>query len=75
MFDSETGARLASFPASGTMASIVRPDLRARLVATESNWDFRPLPQPTTESPKEDLARTLKRTGLVLDGVEFVAAP
>src|SRR5262249_7386978 len=75
VFDSETAARLAFFPATGTMASIVRPDLRARLVASESNWDFRPLPQPTTESPKEGLARILKKTGLALEGVEIVAAP
>ena len=47
VFDSETGARLARFPATGAMASFVRPDLRARLIASESNWDFRPLPQPT----------------------------
>ena len=75
MFDADTGARLARFPATGAMASFVRPDLRARLIASESNWDFRPLPQPTTESPEEGLARTLEKTGLALEGVEIVAAP
>jgi len=75
VFDAATGARLARLPATGAVTSLVRPDLRTKLVISESNWDFRPLPQPTDESPTECLARTLERTGLALEGVEIVAAP
>jgi tRNA A-37 threonylcarbamoyl transferase component Bud32 len=75
VFDTTTGARLARFPATGAVASLVRPDLRVRLVASESNWDFRPLPEPDSVSATESLARTLRRTGLALEGVEIVAAP
>ena len=75
VFEAATGARLARFPASGAMASLVRSDLRVKLIASESNWDFRPLPQPVTDSPAQSLARTLERTGLALEGVEVVAAP
>ena len=75
VFEAATGARLARFPASGALASLVRPDLRVKLIAGETNWDFRPLPQPVTDSPDQGLARTLQRTGLALEGVEIVAAP
>jgi len=57
------------------MASLVRPDFRVRLIASESNWDFRPLPEPVGDSAAESLASTLRRTGLALEGVEIVAAP
>src|SRR5262249_46779804 len=50
VFDAATGARAARFPASGASASLVRPDLRVKLIASDSNWDFRPLPQPVTDS-------------------------
>ena len=55
--------------------TIPKTDLRTKLVARESNWDLRPLPEPATDSPSESLARILKRTGLALEGVEVVAAP
>jgi tRNA A-37 threonylcarbamoyl transferase component Bud32 len=75
VFDAAIGERLARFPASGAIASLVRPDLRVKLITSESNWDFRPLPQPATDSPDEGLVRTLQRTGLRLEGIEVVAAP
>jgi tRNA A-37 threonylcarbamoyl transferase component Bud32 len=75
LLDAGNGARLARFPASGTVAPLVSPDVRTKLVASDSNWDLRPLPQPVSESPAESLARTLRRTGLALEGVELVAAP
>jgi tRNA A-37 threonylcarbamoyl transferase component Bud32 len=75
VFDAHDGERLARFPANGAMASVIRPDLRVKLIASESSWDFRPLPQPASDSPAQSLARTLRRTGLALEGVEIVAAP
>jgi len=75
VFDTATGGRLARFPATGALASLVRPDLRVRLIASQSNWDFRPLPEPDSDSATESLARTLRRTGRALEGVEVVAAP
>ena len=75
VFDAHGGERLARFPADGAMASVIRPDLRVKLIASESSWDFRPLPHPASDSPAESLARTLRRTGLALEGVEIVAAP
>ena len=75
VFDAHSGERLARFPASEATASVIRPDLKVKLIASESAWDFRPLPQPASDSPEESLARTLQRTGLALEGVEIVAAP
>jgi hypothetical protein len=54
---------------------MVSPDLRAELVATDSNWELRPLPQPASDSPARSLSRTLRKTGLALEGVEIVVAP
>jgi eukaryotic-like serine/threonine-protein kinase len=75
VLDTHSGARLARFPATGAAASVLRPDLRARLVASESNWDLRPLPPPVSDSPAMGLQRTLRKTGLALEGVEVVAGP
>ena len=75
LFDAKNGDLLARFPSFGTFGSIIRPDLRARLVMSEPNWDLRPLPQPVSDAPGEGLARVLRRTGLALEGVEVVAAP
>jgi len=74
-----TGERFARFlttKLSGRpAATYVQPDLRAKVVMTRTHWEHRPLPEPATESPAQGLARTLERTGLVLQGVELVAAP
>ena len=75
LFDARTGERLARFLAMGTWASELRPDLRAKLVLSPSNWNMRPVPPPVTAPPAESLARTLQKTGLALDGVELVAVP
>ncbi|HET9158308.1 MAG TPA: WD40 repeat domain-containing serine/threonine protein kinase, partial [Myxococcaceae bacterium] len=75
LFAAHDGARLARFPVIGSVASLVRPDLRASLMIGENSWELRPLPQPATDSPAETLARTLRKTGLALEGVEVVAAP
>ena len=75
MLDTRNGARLGRFSANGVSASVLRPDLRAKLVASESNWDLRPLPAPVSDSPAEGLQRTLRKTGLALEGVEVVAGP
>ena len=75
MFDARTGERLARFPGTLGLLSMVRPDLRAMLVVSSSNWDLVPLPPPASDSPAEGLTRTLKKLGLVLDGAEIVAAP
>jgi hypothetical protein len=75
VLDARSGARLARFPATGAAASVLRPDLRAKLVASESNWDLRPVPAPVSDSPAEGLQRTLRKTGLAFEGVEVVAGP
>ena len=75
MFDARSGERLALFPGSVGLTTAVRPDLRAMVVASSTNWDLRPLPQPVSGSPAESLATTLRQTGLVLAKVEIVAAP
>jgi WD40 repeat protein len=73
LLDARTGARVGRFPATGSVVPAVSPDLRTKLVATESNWELRPLPQPASDSPSETLAMTLRKTGLALEGVEIVA--
>jgi WD40 repeat protein len=79
LLDARTGERLARFlttKLSGwPSATYVQPDLRAKVVMTRTHWERRPLPEPATESPAEGLKRTLQRTGLMLQGVELVAAP
>ncbi|HET6984767.1 MAG TPA: WD40 repeat domain-containing protein, partial [Myxococcaceae bacterium] len=75
VLDAHSGARLARFPANGVSASVLRPDLRAKLVASASNWDLRPLPAPVSDSPAESLQHTLRKTGLALEGVEVGAGP
>jgi len=75
VLDARSGARVARFRATGVAASVLRPDLRAKLVASESSWDLRPVPAPVSDSPAEGLRRTLRRTGLALEGVEVVAGP
>jgi len=54
---------------------VIPPDLRSKLVITETNWERRPLPQPVDEPPAVSLARVLAKTGLALKGVDLVAAP
>jgi len=44
MFDARSGERLALFPGSVGLTTAVRPDLRAMVVASSTNWDLRPLP-------------------------------
>ena len=75
LLDARSGARLGRLPATGTVVPMVSPDLRAELVATDSNWELRPLPQPASDSPARSLSRTLRKTGLALEGVEIVVAP
>jgi hypothetical protein len=75
LFDARTGERLARFPAARTSVSLLRTDLRAKLVIGSSNWELRPVPEPVNDPPGESLARVLRRTGLTLEGVEVVAAP
>ena len=78
LIDTETGERLALFPAPGSvlpMFTMVSSDLRARLSVSETGWELRPLPQPASDSPAEGLEKTLRKTGLALQGVEVVAAP
>jgi WD40 repeat protein len=79
LLDARTGERLARFlttKLSGRpVATYVRPVLRAKVVMNRTHWERRPLPGPATESPAQGLTRTLERTGLVLQGVELVAAP
>jgi WD40 repeat protein len=75
MFDARNGELLARFPGSVGLTTNVRPDLRAMLVASSTNWDLRTLPQPVSDSPVESLATTLRRMGLTLTGAEIVATP
>jgi hypothetical protein len=49
--------------------------VKTKLVAGRSSWDLRPLPPPASDSPEVSLARTLRKTGLALEGAEIVAAP
>ncbi len=80
LLDAETGERLAWF---GTLSRVVTPvsveiyfnDLRTKMVASTTHSEFRPVAQPDEEAAAQSLARTLQRTGLVLRGVELVAAP
>jgi hypothetical protein len=78
LFDAETGERLALFPTLASvspMSTLMSPDLRAELTVSETGWELRPLPQPASDSPTEGLEKTLRKTGLALQGVEVVAAP
>jgi len=78
MLDASDGQRLARFFTAGGVSPAVvylQPDLRSKLLITETHWDRRPLPQPDTESPAASLARILARTGLSLRGVDLVTAP
>jgi len=75
LFAAANGEQLALFPGEPGLSSVVRPDLRAELVVSSTNWDLIPLPPPASDSPAEGLARTLKRMGLALDGAKIVAAP
>jgi len=75
LFDARSGERLARFLAVGSWASPLRPDLRAKVVVGPSSWDLRPMPQPVTDPPAESLSRSLRKSGLALEGVELVAAP
>ncbi|HET9157178.1 MAG TPA: hypothetical protein VFN91_10960, partial [Myxococcaceae bacterium] len=80
VLDVATGERLAWFQGLSRVVTPVRvemyaPDLRSKGVAGDTTWDVRPLPQPDETPPAESLARTLRRTGLELRGVELVSAP
>jgi hypothetical protein len=78
LFDTETGERLALFPTLGSVLpvlTLVSPDLRAQLRVSDTGWELRPLPQPASDSPAAGLEKTLRKTGLALQGVEVVAAP
>ena len=75
LFDARSGERLARFSAVGNWASMLRPDLRAKVVVGPSSWDLRPVPQPVSDPPEESLAKTLRKSGLALEGVELVAVP
>jgi hypothetical protein len=78
LFDAETGERLAFFPPVGSVqpaVALVSPDLRTQLSVSQTGWELRPLPQPASDSPAEGLEKTLRKTGLALQGVEVVAAP
>jgi len=78
VLDAGTGERLARFLAGALVSPVavtLQPDLRAKVIASDTRWERRPVPQPVTESPARSLARTLERTGLASQGVEIVAAP
>jgi len=78
VLDAARGDRLARFPAARSVSPAVvflQPDLRAKILMTDTHWDRRPLPQPAIEPPAVSLARTLARTGLSLQGGDLVAAP
>jgi WD40 repeat protein/tRNA A-37 threonylcarbamoyl transferase component Bud32 len=78
VLDAGTGERLARFLAGALVSPVavtLQPDLQAKLIASDTRWERRPVPQPVTESPARSLARTLERTGLASQGVEIVAAP
>jgi serine/threonine protein kinase/WD40 repeat protein len=80
VLDVASGERVAWFHALRRVVTPVRveqyyPDLRMKGVAAETTWDLRPLPQPDETPAAESLARTLRRTGLELRGIELVAAP
>jgi hypothetical protein len=46
-----------------------------KAVVSMMHWDLRPVPPPDEEPAAQALAGTLRRTGLVLRGVELAAAP
>lgn len=75
LFDAANGQRLASFPRDAGVTAAVRPDLQAKLIASSTDWELVPLPQPVSAPPAEGLKHTLGKMGLALDGVEIVAAP
>jgi len=75
LIDARTGDWLARLPGTRAGVLTVRPDLGAKVVNNEANWELRPLPGPARDSPAESLASTLKKTGLALKGVDVVAAP
>jgi len=68
---SQTFARPVSAVASWQYSS----DLRIKAVVAQKTWAYRAVPPPDPTSADESVARTLERTGLVLRGVELVAAP
>jgi hypothetical protein len=78
--DAASGERIAWFHALRRVVTPVQleqyyPNLRMKGVAAERTWDLRPLPQPDETPAAESLARTLRRTGLELRGVDLVPAP
>jgi hypothetical protein len=80
VLDARSGERLAWFPTFSRPVSAVHaeqysPDLSIKAVVTETRWAHRPVPPPDPTPADESLARTLRRTGLALRGVELVAAP
>jgi len=80
VLDVGTGERLAWFQTlnravTPVLAELYTPDLRIKSVVAQTTWDTRPVPQPDETRAAEILARTLRRTGLELRGVEVVAAP
>jgi hypothetical protein len=75
LVDAATGELLARFPGEPGINSTVRPDLRAEVLVSNTNWDLLPLPPPASDSPADGLAKTLRTMGLALDGAEIVAAP
>jgi serine/threonine protein kinase/WD40 repeat protein len=80
VLDVASGERIAWFHVLRRVVTPVRveqyyPDLRMKGVAAETTWDLRPLPQPDETPAAESLARTLRRTGLELRGVDLVPAP
>ncbi len=78
--DPKSGERLAWFQTlprvvSPVMSELYSHDVRLKALAAEKTWDIRPVPPPDETPAAESLARTLKRTGLALRGVELIAAP
>jgi len=80
VIDAGSGERLAWFQALGppvtpVVAETYNPDLKVKAVVSMAHWDLRPVPTPDEEPAAQALAATLRRTGLVLRGVELAAAP
>ena len=80
VLDAATGERQGWFPGlnravTPVLAELYSPDLKVKAVSTQTTWELRPVPPPDETPAAESLARTLRKTGLELRGVDFVAAP
>src|SRR5262249_42150350 len=73
----EPPARFQPFarPVSQVDAEQYSSDLHIKAVVAGKTWAYRLVPPPDSTRADESLARTLQRTGLILRGVELIAAP